>query len=372
MIITLTAAIATVSGMLMAFESLRKYSHMLSSLLLMIFFYLLVGGNSDNADYLNYVWTYQNGAGFTWGRFGYWAYYLIIEFCRNLGLDFVSYRLIMYGIGFLFLFLFMRKVVGWSPLFLFFYFIFPMGIDATQMKNFVAMTILAYAFTFLCSSSKKGNIFYYLLVLLASGFHVVFLIFLPVPLFRRVLSLRYFSVVFGIIVFSMIIFLSTGSGNTAFLTFLGTIVPDDLMDKQALYLNQSVRFGYIIFLIANILTTVGLRYIWKVASHSVTATTTEKKFVHLAYICSLYSFLFFPFYMFTLEFARFFRDLFPIFHAAIVIALHVMCPKYLTVTARQILLFGCYLILLFYMGIFVIYNVFDSTVIPLFQSNIFV
>ena len=79
----------------MAFESLRKYSHMLSSLLLMIFFYLLVGGNSDNADYLNYVWTYQGSSDFTWDRFGYWAYYLTIAFCRNLGLDFVSYRLIM-------------------------------------------------------------------------------------------------------------------------------------------------------------------------------------------------------------------------------------------------------------------------------------
>lgn len=372
MIITLTAAVATVSGMLMAFESLRKYSHMLSSLLLLIFFYLLVGGNSDNADYLTYVWTYQGSSDFTWDRFGYWAYYLTIAFCRNLGLDFVSYRLIMYGIGFLFLFLFMRKIIGWSPLFLFFYFIFPMGIDATQMKNFVAMTILAYAFTFLCSSSKKGNIFYYLLVLLASGFHVAFLIFLPVPFFRRALSIRYFSVIFWTIVLSMIVLLSTGPGNTAFMTFLGTITPDDLMDKQALYLNQSVRFGYIIFLIANILIAVGLRYVWKVASQSLTATITEKNFIHLAYICSLYSFLFFPFYMFTLEFARFFRDLFPIFHAAIVIALNVMCPKYLTITVRQILLLGCYLILLFYMGIFVIYNVFDSTVIPLFQSNIFI
>lgn len=109
MIITLTAAVATVSGMLMAFESLRKYSHMLSSLLLMIFFYLLVGGNSDNADYLNYVWTYQESSDFTWDRFGYWAYYLTIAFCRNLGLDFVSYRLIMYGIGFLFLFFIYEK-----------------------------------------------------------------------------------------------------------------------------------------------------------------------------------------------------------------------------------------------------------------------
>ena len=156
------------------------------------------------------------------------------------------------------------------------------------------------------------------------------------------------------------------------MTFLGAIAPADLMDKQALYLHQSVRFGYIIFLIANILTTVGLRYVWKVASHSVIATTTEKKFVHLAYICSLYSFLFLPFYMFTLEFARFFRDLFPLFHAAIVIALNVMCPKYLTITGRQVLLCVCYLILLFYMGTFMIYNVLDSTAIPLFQSNIFI
>lgn len=371
MIITLTAAVATVSGMLMAFESIRKYKHILSALLLLIYFFLLVGGNSDNADYLNYVWSYQNGAGFTWGRFGYWAYYLIIASCRNIGFDFVSYRLLMYGIGFLFLFLFMRKAVGWSPLFLFFYFIFPMGIDATQMKNFVAMTILAYAFTFLCNSSRKGTILYYLLVLLASGFHVVFLIFLPVPLFKRLLSIRYFSVIFGFIVLSMIVLLSTGPGNTAFMTLLGAIAPDDLMDKQELYLKQAVRFGYLIFLAANIFITVGLRYVWKIVSHSLTATISEKNFVHLAYICSLYSFLFLPFYMFTLDFARFFRDLFPIFHAAVVIALNIMCPKHLTVTARQILLFGCYLILLFYMGFFVIYKEFDFTVIPLFQSNIF-
>lgn len=372
MIPILTVATAIVSSMLIAFESLKKYSHMISTLLLLIFFFLLVGGNSDNADYLNYIWSYQDSTDFTWNKIGYWAYFLIIALSRSFGFDFVTYRLVMYGIGFLFLYLFMRKIVGWSPLFLILYFIFPMGIDATQMKNFVAMAILTYAFTFLCYPSKKNTFFYSILVLLASGFHVVFIIFLPAPLFKKIMEIRYFSLIFGIMVLSMIILLSAGPGNTLFMNLLGAVTPEDLTNKRELYLAQSVRFGYIAYLIANVLTTIGLKYAQNVVDNSLTATVNEKNFVHLAYTCSLYAFLFFPLYMFTLQFARLFRDLFPIFHAAVVIALNVICPKYLTVNIRQVLLLGCYLILLFYMWFLVIYGVFDSTVIPLFQSNIFI
>ena len=352
-------------------ELKKNVQHHCSFILSMFFFFFLMGGNYQNADYDAYRYSYYNSS-FENVNFAYWAYNLSMYFFSTLGISFISYRLLLYAIGLIFISFTVKKVSGPNLLFSFFYFLYPMIIDATQMKNFLAMSIFSFALTFL-SENLLGKIKYTILLLLAGGFHIAIFAFFPLVIFKNFIlskNLRYFFIPF---IFIAALFMSTMGANSVLLNYLSSLMINDFADKQSLYFNQSVNYGFLIYFFATTLNFFVVCKAGKIIKASTYTNDFQKKFSEIVYMCSIYSFLFFPLYMFRLEFSRIFRDLFIVINCLVALALCIQTydGRYLTLSRDKIELGICHIILLGILYYFGIHEAYDSVVQPLFLYNIF-
>lgn len=352
-------------------EAEDNKKHIISVLLSFLFLLLLMGGNSDNADYSNYQSSYQEAANFWNVKKSYWAYYFSMFFFNKLGLSFEIYHFAIYGVGLFFIYCLMRKTMGWSLLFLLFYCIYPMMMDPTQMKNFMAMVIFSYAATFLIDSSFKNDIKYIFLVILAAGFHLSAFIYLPLFIFRRFTNKKHFMTILIVGVFAISILFSFTSLNSFLMTTMTAFIADDISSKEA-YFYQGVRLGFLPYLFANIVIFLIANYLRKNAKSSFELTEYQKNFLNLVFIISAYAFLFVPFYQFTLDFARFFRDLFLIFSVGMALGIRGLSvsKQRFVISVKQGIVFGIYFVTLLILFGWDISRVYDTVVQPLFNSNV--
>lgn len=352
-------------------EAKNNQKHILSVLVFFLFLLLLMGGNCDNADYLNYQVKYQMTTNIEDIKSSYWAYFFSLFFFNQCGVSFVAYHFFIYGLGLFFIFLLMRKTTKWSLLFLILYCIYPMMMDPTQMKNFVAMTIFSYAVTFLVESSRKNDLKYILFLILSAGFHIVFLIYLPLLLFRKIIDLKYFTPILISGIFILSVLFSYTSLNSALMGTMKSLIADDISDKEA-YFIQGVHWGYLPYLMANIIICINANYLRKKAKVSDVLTLYQKKFLDVCFLISVYAFLFVPFYQFTLDFARFFRDLFLIIHAGIVLGLQALSvsSQRFVISIKQSTVLSIYILILIVLFGWDIFRVYDTVVYPLFHSNV--
>lgn len=369
MLLIFCALVST--GALWGIETVAHSKHRLSVLLFLIWLFLFIVGNHEVADYGNYLIEYQR---IDWSgiRLNYWAFDFIQCISKSLGLSFDGFRAIIYMIGLFFVGVFVRKTSGWSILFFFFYSIYPMMIDAAQMKNFIAMAIFSYAMTFLRGHSVNNYIKYMFYSFLAAGFHIAILIFFPLIIFKKLIHAKYFTRVFLLCIIATSLILSIGSFNESIKSVLIIFFSGELESKVDEVFSNTVRFGYLIYYVATFLAFLIIRWIHKSVKYIKNISEIQKDFIDNAYVCSIYAFSFFPFYMVWSEFSRFFRDLFLIFSAAVVIGIQICAPKfkYYAITDKQAKLFFSYLVLLFYLFYFGIYVYFDIIIYPLFNLNV--
>lgn len=355
-------------------EKHGKSGHRISSMVLLVLIYVLLAGNYENADTYNYEVEYnENLSGYGFSLTGYWGYYLINCLCKSLGMNYYHSRFVVYGIGFIVLLAAFNRMRINKYAALLLYMLFPMMIDSTQTRSFVAMALITLAITFLINGRIRDKIVFLALIVFSGGFHPICYVYLPlavcdpkkvekrfiwpVVLFSLVFANRFMSSILSDFILMRMDGFSAGRAGLFFTSRVG---------------GQWVKFSAtagVIVLVYNMRAAILL---------SSGSTIVEKRFSNIVMYCALFSLAFLPFYFWHSEFSRLLRFFFPSFHMLFIMFLNVgnISPveqgKHAFVLEFHILkrlIIAAYFMLNIYMFYWDIYIFKDIVITPLFTYN---
>lgn len=379
--LVVSVLILTLSAIIYGVEKyLGSRQHTFSSLLILILIYVMLAGNSQNADITNYEITYKaNSSQWSIQIFAQWAYYLVINICNSFHLTFVQYRFVVYGIGLLALIGAIKKSeINIYPV-LFLYYLVPMIIDATQMKTFIAMCIITLAITFLASGSKRDKIISIILIIIGGGFHITTVVFLPLVVLcdtnynrkTKILS------ILPLVIFALLF--SNRRMSSILSSVLLNILSDTSFNRGNSYLLSHTNYGYLIYFVATFVFIYIIIYLRKIILNCEFSTENEKRFSNVAFYCSIFSLVFLPLYFIKLDFARLLRMLIPIYHIMFVMTFGSINRQYdnnkgiiIRVNSQKIIVVMMYIFILAFMFYWEIYSFKDSVLMPFFEHNIFI
>ena len=356
-------------------ESNSNRQHKVSFFLAALFIVLLMGCNKEIADASNYEYRYVASAQGWSFKNAQWAQQLFGYICNQFGLSFTAYRILYYGIGVTLICCFVHANLGYSIRFLAFYMAFPMIIDAAQMKNFMAMSIVTFALNLLGGTKRYKNILFVALILLAAGFQVVAFAYLPLIIFCNIACHKKYRIIscFPILLFAALFTNKNAADIIAELVLENTT--EGFSGRIAVFFEKEIHLGYLVYIFATFFIFVLISYANKLISRQKNRFTSKQvRMANVIYLCSIYTFLFCPLYMFAQDFSRLLRNFSPVNHTIILMGLNASSAvkrttKSFALTKQQILLGGGYVLYLVYAFYWDIYVYFDTVVIPFFFSN---
>jgi len=149
---------------------------------------ILFAFGHDNADYLNYAREYSDSIIMNWDDpEPIWI--LIMHICNILGMSFSLFKGLIFLVSMLLIFKTVVSITDDVNIVLTMYFLYPFIIDATQIRNFFAMSILCYSLRYLASRRKIDVIKYIISIFLAYGVHNIFIIYL-VLIFTKIIDFK--------------------------------------------------------------------------------------------------------------------------------------------------------------------------------------
>lgn len=198
----------------------RKKGVVISALAFAWMSYLAGTASPDTTlDYLSYRVTYNVVATGQMGNRMEWLYTFLSEVASRHSLDYAAFRLWIMSFGFLILFIAVLRLSESPVLFTAMFLIFPFFSEATQVRSFIAYSIVLLAVSFLREGFKLRRLIPMEgLILLAAGFHSSALIYAVLPvvfIFINKLGIVRSSSVVTIITFisSMFMFVAKSSGT---------------------------------------------------------------------------------------------------------------------------------------------------------------
>lgn len=371
--LVICAPILVLSVILYGMEKYYRLSkHLFSTPIIVLLVYVMVAGNYQNADILNYKTSYD--ANTPHGLFQpivQWVYFGLINVCNFFKLSFVQYRFVVYGIGFLALITAIYKVgLELYPVFLLYGF-YSMIIDATQMKNFVAMCFVTLAVTFLIRGRRIDQLWFLVCLFIALGFHVTAIAFIPLI----VLCNNNYDRRIKLVLVLMISMFAVLFSNRVMIDLLSHYIMGAIsgsFDRAESYLMSRMKKAAVIFMIPTIAFIVMVIKMRLLVLKSRYSTAVEKKYSDVVLYSSLYTIVFIPLYFIKTDFARFLRMMVPEYHMLFVITLKVFKrdSDLEHPDLYKALFIGAYLFILLYMFYWEIYVFKDSVFIPFFDYNI--
>lgn len=140
--------------------------------------WLILGFNSDNADFYGYKYYYDQrivdsiGSGLNTG------YILTEQLAWALGFDFYQYRMLFGGIALALIYRFIVKYSNMPCAVLSLYLVLPFLYDVTQFKFFLAASIAITGISFLIDKNRHFILYYILLTIISILIHPASAIFL--------------------------------------------------------------------------------------------------------------------------------------------------------------------------------------------------
>ncbi|MBQ6960128.1 MAG: EpsG family protein [Clostridia bacterium] len=355
-------------------RTLGKSKHGLSAIVLIILIFLLLAGNYENADTYNYEVEYNEnlseyGIVFT----GYWGYYLLTVLGKALSINYFHFRFIVYGIGLFILFMAFNRLNINQYASLLLYMLFPMIIDSTQTKNFVAMALITLAITFLISGKIRDKIVFLALIILAGGFHPICYVYFPLVVCdSKKVQVRF---VLPIVLFALVF------ANRFSISILSNYILahlDGFLASRASEFFSSRVGGQWVKFSATAVVVILVYSMRKAILSSSHSTSEEKRFSNIVMYCALFSLSFLPLYFLQSEFARLLRVFFPAFHMLFIMFLGTRNKTSVrqgekafaaVFTPSELLIITVYFLLIVYMFYWDIYIYKDTVVMPFFTYN---
>ena len=190
------------------------------AILLFLFMWLLMGFNTENADFSNYLNGYYEinllDPQFEYGLKDPGYDSLIFAF-KYLGFDFYQFKIIISFICLFLLYKTIRKFSIYPALVTTCYFLFLFALDVTQFRNFISIIIVIFALRYIIEDEIKGTIIFIILVLLASSIHSSSIFYLLIILKRFKIGLKLILIIVLILVLIVAILKANLFNNIAIL-----------------------------------------------------------------------------------------------------------------------------------------------------------
>lgn len=357
---------------------LAKRHCRLFSVFLIAILWLLVWGATDNADYRNYEIKYEMISESDYViEFNVFSEFGFASLMRIASLMSLNYSGFLFIVSFLALLLIDSTVVRYcknTNYVYLLYFLFPFFLNAVQIRNFLAMSLLVFSIRYIVDDYRLKKIRFLVLILFASLIHISFVAYIPLVLvtMKKRKTLIGLIVVISVSLSSVLVI----SGNS--LTQLGFFLTDATgQEKIALWLNTRTRFGFLISWLTQITIfalAVFSRNAWLQrelrTGHSSFSRKTvmhkEKRFAEVVFWIDLYAFSFFPLYVSASTFDRLLQNLLVLNYVAFASTSLLLRENPKKQALFNLFVFG-FVFVLFYFRLFV---PFENTVfLPIMNSN---
>lgn len=331
----------------------------LFSLLCLLLFIVLVGGNSDNPDIKNYINNYYNSGSVEEGAF---LYFILVHIFQLAGVSYYGFRLAIYSLGYFVLYKAMLKFTQ-KPLFLLIcYALSLLLMDSTQTYNFLGMCFLLLGFAFLQPDEGKNNETKYIIcVLLACGCHIVFIVFIPFVIFSKITQKKVLLQI-GIILILLYCFLSLIISQSALVSMLSSMLDLLGLSFYLEYTGSHTRFGHLVPMFQHVCGTLICMVLYRKAKR---LNLQSRKILRFFVLVSLYGFFFFPLFRFQSTLNRLTRDicLIPFISCSMAYSEYFQSKSKVLI---KVLMFLWATVI----GFFTTYAFhWDSIVVPFFSSN---
>lgn len=269
-----------------------------------VFIFLLMQGNSYNADYKNYEFFYLNQSFPHSIEKGFVA---VSNWFSSQNLNYNIFLLFLFIILFILSIYILHKYIKNYNFLIVCYSSYLMFFDTVQIRFFIVEIAYLYLLYFL---SENKKMYFVVTILIASMFHRTILVYLPLYLIfflkkRKSKSiLKYLFCV--IILFCFIIFLN--GNKVPFIDDIIKLILDDSSQKN-IYFETVTRLGFILTFICYFVNVFISKIAYDFTRKSFNSSIYNKyvKFSRIVYLANLFSCFTLPLLMLNNNFLRFVR-----------------------------------------------------------------
>ena len=335
-------------------------------ILTVAFIMILWVGNNDGPDIYNYINNYTIAKHGLISGTNQFLYYWSLRFFNQLGFTFFFFFFVINIIGISIILFTLQSISTNIHLVLVLYLLHLVFLDGIQIRNFAAVPFLLMGLLCLLKQIKHWRILFVLFIVIASQFHVSFLVYLvflllPTWNYTRSRMLKIHGLVGIVLTVSIFRFRSHLSSIVAALNVIDT-------GRAINYSSASTNMGALIPITLQLFGVFITWYVYKRMERTSFVYTEEPELVRDMGVCkyiywlNLLACYLLPFSIIQLTFYRLVRNILLINYASIGIG-----KKYFKGTNLTVLT-------IFYLGSwmiaeFVLLNTFDNIVFPFFQSN---
>ncbi|ANY13325.1 hypothetical protein BCY75_04685 [Latilactobacillus curvatus] len=350
---------------------LKRNSRLLIAIIIIILILIASFPASTISDYFSYSYFYQDPL-FQKSTFEF-GYALLSSLAHGLGFDYSTFRFATFILGFSIFTLGISRYTKNLTMFLIFYIIYPFMDDIVQVRNFLTMSCVIMASTYLFRKNKTNWILYGLWIILGGSIHSSgYIYLLVIPIFY-IFKLKYGR----IFLLSLIPVLMTLSMIPSFRNILSLIfellpLSSDATQKLSGYLANRANSAFIplwfIVIGMIVISIYNYKYYMNVRVDKMNiAQYDERERMYYTSICFMVlSGLFSSYLTVDLEFFRIIRNLYPV-----LIASSISIYQQKKGSANK-LLYGIILFVLVLLS-FVYFTIISARwtniIIPAFQGN---
>ena len=325
---------------------------------LLVVLIILMGGNSQNPDIINYIWGYAATGNVVDGSY---LYTLLKDLFVRAGLSFEVFRLFLYTVGLFNIHYALKKMGANKPIIYLCYGIALMMIDATQTYNFFGMSLLLVGVAHLITDKSYNRTKYVIVILLASGFHMVFLFYLPFIFIYRKTDSKQLRNIY-IFTTAIVFLLSTVASVSGLAGIIQRLLVAIGLSGYQSYFGARTRFGHYYPMLLHIISCVYSFYFFKKAEKSKLRC---KEICRIILLLNLYGIFSFPLFRFQLTLARLTRNL-----EMLTFVSGVVFAKEQTNRTIRIILIIALVVLASIMGYFTVYSSYREAIVqPFWKYN---
>lgn len=171
------------------------------SCMILAFMWILYGFNTYSGDFMAYENVYNN----LWniGLMHYEpGFSIIMAVCRNLGMSFIMFRVVLALIFVCLLYVVIKKYTQYCALALALYLVFPFPYFISVLRGGMASLIILYSIDFLREGNQRRGIFKFILgVMVATLFHYTSIFYLILLFARKEIDVKKIGCMLGIVFF---------------------------------------------------------------------------------------------------------------------------------------------------------------------------
>ncbi|WP_288304962.1 EpsG family protein [uncultured Fusobacterium sp.] len=288
---------------------------------------LIMGLNSFNLDYPNYVWSYHTSVVDDMEYF----YEYLEEIGQFFELNYVQFKFFLSLMGLLLMRMIVKKYTNKTWLFYTLYFLYPFFLDIIENKNFIGTILLTYAISFLSKKEKKNRIIYCFFIILAAGFHNMFILFLPAVFINKINKnkcIRY--ILKFMVIISIILVFVPGITINIINMLLGSF-----SSGRTDYFNKvSTNLGFFVMISEQVMAFATSYFEVKtIKKINIRSSINRRRvnLINLVYFFNIYAFVFCPLYRLNGQFMRIMQSMFPIMHisfiSTLIVSKNIVCRE---------------------------------------------